>query len=155
MRIDFEDENGIGVDMAPLIDCVFLLLIFFLVTTMMKKWETQIPLSLPESTSALATSKTKETCAVIVLGDDKELFSVTERNTYSGEMTYTPIENLERHVDTLKTAEGTDIPLEIAANRSIPVKRVIEVFDTCQLHGFKKTRVRLGSRPDIPSDEEP
>ena len=33
------EEDKVEVQMSPLIDCVFLLLIFFLVTTMMKKWK--------------------------------------------------------------------------------------------------------------------
>ena len=37
MRIDFGGDDKPDVQMSPLIDCVFLLLIFFLVTTMMKK----------------------------------------------------------------------------------------------------------------------
>lgn len=48
MRLPLDEEEKVDIQMSPLIDCVFLLLIFFLVTTMMKKWEMQIPLSLPE-----------------------------------------------------------------------------------------------------------
>ena len=47
MRLNYDDDDKVEVQMSPLIDCVFLLLIFFLVTTMMKKWEMQIPLTLP------------------------------------------------------------------------------------------------------------
>ena len=45
MRLNYDDDDKVEVQMSPLIDCVFLLLIFFLVTTMMKKWEMQIPLT--------------------------------------------------------------------------------------------------------------
>lgn len=48
MRLDVEGDDDIGLDMAPLIDCVFLLLIFFLVSTTMKKPEREIPVDLPE-----------------------------------------------------------------------------------------------------------
>lgn len=54
MRLNYDEEDKVEVQMSPLIDCVFLLLIFFLVTTMMKKWEMQIPLSLPSMTSSLS-----------------------------------------------------------------------------------------------------
>ncbi|MBN1482377.1 biopolymer transporter ExbD [candidate division KSB1 bacterium] len=37
MRVTFEDEPPLGIDLAPLIDCVFLLLIFFLVATTLKR----------------------------------------------------------------------------------------------------------------------
>ena len=41
MRLNYDEDDKVEVQMSPLIDCVFLLLIFFLVTTMMKKWEMQ------------------------------------------------------------------------------------------------------------------
>lgn len=49
MRVDMDDGDDIGVDMGPLIDVVFLLLIFFLVATTMKKPEEEIPVELPDS----------------------------------------------------------------------------------------------------------
>ena len=153
MRIDLDDDNGIGVDMAPLIDCVFLLLIFFLVTTMMKKWETQIPISLPESTTSLSENKANDEVPVIALDPDGTIHTVVERNTYSGEITYLPIDDLSAHLAKLKESYGTDHPLEIAASREVPVNRVIAIFDICQLNGFMQTRVRLGSRPNQPLDE--
>ena len=55
MRLNYDDDDKVEVQMSPLLDCVFLLLIFFLVTTMMKKWEMQIPLTLPTMTSSLST----------------------------------------------------------------------------------------------------
>ena len=39
MRLPLDEEEKVDIQMSPLIDCVFLLLIFFLVTTMMKKWD--------------------------------------------------------------------------------------------------------------------
>ena len=39
MRINLDDDHIIGIEMGPLIDCVFLLLIFFLVATTLKKPE--------------------------------------------------------------------------------------------------------------------
>lgn len=47
MRMNMDDGDDVNVDMGPLIDCVFLLLIFFLVSTTMKKPEKEIPLQLP------------------------------------------------------------------------------------------------------------
>ena len=44
-RIELNDQSDIP--LSPLIDCVFLLLIFFLVTTMLKRKETIIPVTMP------------------------------------------------------------------------------------------------------------
>jgi len=43
-----------AVAMSPLIDCVFLLLIFFLVTSMLKRKEMLIPIRLPDQSAAVA-----------------------------------------------------------------------------------------------------
>lgn len=147
MRIDTGEDDGIGVDMAPLIDCVFLLLIFFLVTTMMKKWETQIPLTVPEMTSSLSEQKSAEDVAIIALGPDGDVYQVLNRDAYSGDTVCQSVPDLPAHLESLRAERGTEVPLEIAAERGVPVKRVIEVFDMCQLRGFMKTRVRLGSKP--------
>ena len=115
MRLPLDEEEKVDIQMSPLIDCVFLLLIFFLVTTMMKKWEMQIPLSLPEMTS--------------------------------GENDYLPIGNLDTYLNGLREKVGTEISIDVAAYRSVPVSTVIEIFDKCQLEGFTHTRVRLGGKP--------
>ena len=53
-------DDQAGVDLSPLIDCVFLLLIFFLVTTMFKKFEHQIPIRMPDITSSLAEASRED-----------------------------------------------------------------------------------------------
>ena len=67
MRLNYDDDDKVEVQMSPLIDCVFLLLIFFLVTTMMKKWEMQIPLTLPTMTSSLSTTRAGEDAVIIAV----------------------------------------------------------------------------------------
>jgi biopolymer transport protein ExbD len=57
--------EDIGIPLSSLIDCVFLLLIFFLVTTMLKRKETIIPVVMPEATSSLSAEAHEE---VLVLG---------------------------------------------------------------------------------------
>ena len=64
MRLPLDEDEKVDIQMSPLIDCVFLLLIFFLVTTMMKKWEMQLPLSLPAMTSSLSTTRSGENTVI-------------------------------------------------------------------------------------------
>ena len=146
MRLHIEDETEPRVPLSPLIDCVFLLLIFFLVTTMMKKWEKQIPLDLPEITSSLSVESKKD-ATVIALDADGEAFQVAGHNAYSGDVLYQPIGDLLVYLASLRSEHGESIALEIAAPAEIPIDRVIEVFDLCQLQGFVHTRVRLGDTP--------
>jgi len=142
-----EDDNKVEVQMSPLIDCVFLLLIFFLVTTMMKKWEMQIPLSIPSTTSSLSTKRADLAPVVIAVDENKNMYRVVDQDAYSGEINYSKISDLSLFLDDLHHLLGTDIAIDVAAYRTAPVKTVIEIFDQCQLKGFTRTRVRLGSKP--------
>lgn len=57
------------INMTPMIDVVFLLIIFFLVSSHLAKQENNLALDLPEATSALAEESARETIVVNVLAD--------------------------------------------------------------------------------------
>ncbi|MDR3220183.1 MAG: biopolymer transporter ExbD [Dysgonamonadaceae bacterium] len=147
MRLSFDEEDKVDVPMSPLIDCVFLLLIFFLVTTMMRKWEMQIPLTVPSITSSLSTQKSGQDVVIIAVDERKNIYQVLYHDAYSGESHYSKIKDLDGFLNDLRAREGRDIAIDVTAYRTVPVKTVIEVFDACQLQGFTRTRVRLGSKP--------
>lgn len=147
MRLKFEDDDKVDIQMSPLIDCVFLLLIFFLVTTMMKKWEMQIPLSLPPMTSALADTKQGEEAVILAVDSEKQVYQVVGHDAYSGQNTYLPVEDLDAFLTDLRNSRGAETPVDVTAYRTVPVSTVIEIFDRCQIQGFTHTRVRLGSKP--------
>jgi biopolymer transport protein ExbD len=58
-----------SVNMTPMIDVVFLLIIFFLVSSHLAKQENQVELALPTAASALDDPATRETLTVNVLPD--------------------------------------------------------------------------------------
>lgn len=68
LRNKHSDEDEIEVSMSPLIDCVFLLLIFFLVTTMLKKPSKDININLPSSNAAIEMEPNDDT----VIGVDRK-----------------------------------------------------------------------------------
>ncbi len=61
------DEEG-GIDMSPLIDCVFILLIFFIVTTVFVE-ETGIDVDKPQAASAAQLEKNSILIAISAEGD--------------------------------------------------------------------------------------
>lgn len=147
MRINLNDEDKVDIQMSPLIDCVFLLLIFFLVTTMMKKWEMQIPLSLPSITSSLSTTKSGEEAVIIAVDSKKNTYHVVGHDAYNGRNTYIPVADIDDFLTELRNSRGTETAIDVTAYRDVPVSNVIEIFDRCQMQGFTHTRVRLGSKP--------
>lgn len=52
-----DDDGDTGIDMSPLIDCVFILLIFFIVTTVFVE-ETGVEVDKPQAASASQLEKT-------------------------------------------------------------------------------------------------
>jgi biopolymer transport protein ExbD len=55
--IEVQDEEGAGIDIAPLIDILFTLIIFFLVTTEFQKLEKDKEIQLPQHGGASLASK--------------------------------------------------------------------------------------------------
>ena len=53
-----EEEEGVEIELTPLIDCVFLLLIFFMVTTIFKNPQ-QLRMTLPEAEQATQAEEKK------------------------------------------------------------------------------------------------
>lgn len=51
MRLDDDDEAGEGMNLTPLVDVVFLLLVFFLAATTLAREEVELDLRLPEARS--------------------------------------------------------------------------------------------------------
>jgi len=63
-----DDVSDVGVDISPLIDCVFILLIFFIVTTTFVE-ETGIEVNRPQATSGVQLEKTSILLALSAKGE--------------------------------------------------------------------------------------
>jgi len=115
------------VDMAPLIDMVFILLIFFMVTTTFVK-DAQVELQRPSAASAQAAS----TKAIRVTLDQRGEVYVEGRPVRAW-----LLQNQVR--DLLRGA--LDRPVLIVADRRVRAEQLIEVVDQCRLAGAKDVAV--------------
>jgi biopolymer transport protein ExbD len=125
MRMNMDDGDDITVDMGPLIDCVFLLLIFFLVSTTMKKPEQEIPINLPDPGLSAESMPSAQAQNVVI--DNQGVF-------YWGG---TPIGQRELH-EKVKTF-GTDTPevhLRIRVDRDAPSRYLVQLLDLCAFEGL-------------------
>jgi biopolymer transport protein ExbD len=135
------DSEDVEVEMTPLIDCVFLLLIFFLVTTMLKKLEKQIPVVLPDSTVTLAPVARTET---VILGVDvKGNFYREAGRDAEGNIEYAPLEDLSAYLRQVASERGTQTPIRLDADRNTPFQKVIDALDICSIQGFENVGVRI------------
>ncbi len=67
-RESFDDEPETGIDMSPLIDCVFILLIFFIVTTVFVE-ETGVSVDRPQAASSVNLEKSSILIAITANGE--------------------------------------------------------------------------------------
>jgi biopolymer transport protein ExbD len=145
LRHRHRQDDSIEVDLSPLIDCVFLLLIFFLVTTMLKKLEKQIPVVLPDYTSALAPIAASE---VIIYAMDEGggiLRAEGGSRTIQG-LSYRPVASFVEDLKSIAQTHGTAVGIRLDADREVPVQAVIDALDTLALQGFEQVGVRLRYR---------
>ncbi|HBR94575.1 MAG TPA: biopolymer transporter ExbD [Opitutae bacterium] len=145
LRMRRRKESEVEVDLSPLIDCVFLLLIFFLVTTMLKKLEKQIPVVLPDYTSALAPVAETEVI-IYALDETGNLLRATGPARSLGGLKYREVESFTQDLKSIAEAQGTDVAIRLDTDREIPVQRVIDALDTLALQGFEQVGVRLRHR---------
>ncbi|QNN23203.1 biopolymer transporter ExbD [Planctomycetales bacterium ZRK34] len=132
MRIDLQDDEGIEVQMAPLIDCVFLLLIFFLVATTLKKIEKELPLDLPRSELA-AREVPASNMLTVSIDEQGQLYLGSEPAT-SGMV-------FDRFKEA--AANDPDQPVRINADRRASWEAVMQVLELAKFEGL--TDVRPGT----------
>ncbi len=110
-------RESLGIDLTPVIDVVFILLIFFIVTSVFKKEELALVLDLPKS-SAKETEVSKDDIFI-------EL-SPTKLAIKGIEVSF---ESLE---DNLKEVKDKTKPLIVRIDEKVEYKRVIKVLDLLQ-----------------------
>lgn len=127
MKIPNSRSAGtVGIDMTPMIDVVFQLIIFFLVSGHLIKQETHVKLPLPTATSGdKDVAETKSRLTVNVLPDGGLLL---------GGRTHTADELTERLVEKIQEL-GKDVEVRIRSDRSVPYARVEPVMLSCAKAG--------------------
>lgn len=131
MRMRRKDADKVEVMRSPLIDAVFLLLIFFLVATMYKKQDRDIDITPPESASAVKLPPEDET---LVLGMDEKggLFWQgvgSTANEFHERMKQVALTDPQRHI-------------RLDADHETPFWRVVEVLNMCQFRGLRNVGIR-------------
>ncbi len=121
-----DDDSETGVDMSPLIDCVFILLIFFIVTTTFVE-ETGVEVDKPQAASATRLEKTSI------------LIALTEK----GEVVYGGREIGISGVQPLvkRMLQKEDVPIIIQADTASQSGLMVRIIDEAKLAGAIKISV--------------
>ncbi len=123
------------INLTPLIDVVFLLLIFFMVSTTFEK-ETQIKIQLPEATSEATAEQVPEVLKITV--DRTGRFYVNQQ-----EVVNTELETLKRAIQKAAAGEK-ELPVVISADARTPHQAVIKVLDAASSLGFVRMTFAAG-----------
>lgn len=121
---------GLGIDITPLIDVVFLLLIFFMVTTTFS-WQTELMIHLPEAEGEQAEVEPK---AVRVSVDKDGNYFINEK----------PLVNNKRStlLQALQALSAdTQVPLVITGDAMAPHQSIVTVLDVAGQIGFSKIEI--------------
>ncbi len=131
MRIDLQQEEEIAVQMAPLIDCVFLLLIFFLVATTLKKIEKELPLDLPVA-AASVSRQVQDNMTIISIDQAGSLYLGSE-----------PVGQgfLMEKLDAI-AAQDPNHRIRIDADREAPMWAAVRVLDMCHFKGLSNLGIK-------------
>ena len=152
MRADRGEEETPLVDMAPMIDCVFLLLIFFLVAATIRKQHQEFPVELPAGETAVDKKAEDETLVITVFRQGEQIqyamTTIAERTKSGGGAR--EVMTWQQLVDGIEKRgkEKLDRSVRIDADSSIPYGRVSMILDHLALNDLKtvgfRTRGRIG-----------
>lgn len=131
MKFRRQRAKEVNVDLTPLIDVVFLLLIFFMVSTTFTK-ETHLEVNLPQADSAVAT-EAPEGLDILISQDG--VYSVN-----GTALVNTQADTLKRALRELSEGD-TERPLTITADAKTPHQAVVTAMDVAGQLGFSRLSI--------------
>ncbi len=117
------------VDITPLIDVVFLMLIFFMVSTTFDK-QTQLKVDLPEAATSDTSAAEEQRIDITI--DAQGQFYVNER-----ELVRHDAETLRRSLQTI-AEDRTDLPVVVSGDRNAPLQSMMTVLDVAAQLGMTR-----------------
>ena len=114
-------REHLGLDLTPIIDVVFILLIFFLVTSVFKKEELALMLDLPSSNAKEMQIK------------QEQIFIELSVNKLAIKGIEVSFESLE---DNLKAIKNKDDSVIVRIDKKVPYERVVKVLDLLQKYSL-------------------
>lgn len=125
MKFSSRQPEPAGMQLAPMIDIVFLLLIFFIVTWQFTRSETELNVSVPTAEEGSELNRPKGEIIINILGDG--VIRVEG-------ITVDLVQLHEKLAAIAKQFENQ--PVRIRGDGKVAYQRIVEVIDTCQKAGI-------------------
>lgn len=149
MRANREPDTTPGIMMEPMIDCVFLLLIFFLVSATIRKQHSELPIDLPDIPEAEIKKDPDDALIISVMPSDERGFhyrlttvGAAQRSAGGSREDVT----LNELITDLRRAahEKPGRKVRVDADNAVPMHVVSQILDHCML--YRLTDVGLRTR---------
>ncbi len=142
MRVPQHLRSGdLGFDMTPMIDVVFLLIIFFLVSSHLARQEAQMELPLPFADSGVAA-------------DEIAGRRLTLNVTGEGAMVLAgrPVsrDELSRRLVAAHQAAGGELEVRIRGNRDVPYRHIAPIMLSCARTGIWNVTIGVYRSEEAP-----
>jgi biopolymer transport protein ExbD len=121
------NSTSADVNMAPLIDMVFILLIFFVVTTNFNR-QTGVDVTKPKAQTAVSQ------------GQKTLLIGITREGTIHVHGRQVSIERLKTLI-AQETAKRPDLTVVIIADQDAAIGKAVQVMDQCAIAGAQKVSI--------------
>ncbi len=143
MKFRRKERDNVDIPLVSLIDVVFILLLFFVVTTTFTR-ESQLKVELPEASSGTPPEASEVKQLEIIIGADSSYL-------LNGQSLLRP--DLEGLMAALqKESEGDNsLPLIISADGKAPHQAVITAMDAAGKLGFARLRITTVEQPTAPA----
>ncbi len=140
MKFSVPETEEVSINLTPLIDIVFLLLIFFMVSTTFQR-ETELEIALPEA-SAEASSEPAVSALILEIDATGAYRLSTEQSGKSSDFASVNIEQLSEMLKGL-SAKNDTATLVIKADAKTPHQAVVQALDAARKANL--TRVKFAA----------
>lgn len=122
----YRGSNRVSINMTPMIDVTFLLIIFFLVSSHLAQQENFLPLDLPTAESSIADFSDRPTLTIQIPKD----------GTYQLNGASLPLDQVRSAILNRVQVEGGDpIRIRIRTDQSVPYASIAKLLKVCALTG--------------------
>ncbi|WP_369602269.1 biopolymer transporter ExbD [Hahella sp. SMD15-11] len=131
MKFRRQSRDQLDVNITPLIDVVFLLLIFFMVSTTFTK-ESHLTVTLPEAKGEVSSEQVRQVEVVI---NAEGQYTVNDRVLINNSL-----DTLKRAIQKLSDGD-TSLPFIITADARTPHEYVVRAMDAAGQLGYQKLSI--------------
>ena len=136
MQVKRKDVQTVEMQMGPMIDMVFLLLVFFMVTAKPMKPESDVGLKLPGTVQQDEVLQMPDEQRIDIQAGGQVLVNEMPMDNPTGRELPQLAKTLQRFREASE-ANNTEALVTIGAEDSVPHQRIIDVMNTCALAGIK------------------